>query len=187
MCHVVDKRRSFTEWWLLRLSAKFFPIYGYRLKYFHWVYLKFSSRLTFLLQLTAKFLVVLQPTVTPLKPLGNTSPFFLLVLHHLNRRASKYHRVKEEDLVARLSAHLFLQLHVKQRASYHSNGNIKDSYVLKWFLAYLSASVTKENRVWEPQSLTQILSYNWRLKPIGHWRSGYETWKLPQPKFIDSP
>ena len=94
------------------VMAKFFPIYGYRLKYFHWVYLKFSSGLTFLLQLTAKLLAVLQPTVTPLKPSGNTSPFFVPVLHYVNRRASKYHRVKEEDLVARLSAHLFLQLHV---------------------------------------------------------------------------
>ena len=38
--------------------------------------------------------------------------FFVPVLHHVNRRASKYHRVQEEDPVARLSAHLFLQLHV---------------------------------------------------------------------------
>lgn len=62
--------------------------------------------------LTAKFLAVLQPKVTSLKPSGNTSPFFVSVLHHVTRRASKYHRVQEEDPVARLSAHLFLQLHV---------------------------------------------------------------------------
>ena len=82
------------------------------LVFIHCVYLKFPSRLTFLLQLTAKFLAVLQPTVTPLKPSGNTSPFFVPVRHHVTRRASKYHRDQEEDPVARLSAHLFLQLHV---------------------------------------------------------------------------
>ena len=38
--------------------------------------------------------------------------FFVPGMHHVNRRASKYHRDKEGDPVARLSAHLFLQLHV---------------------------------------------------------------------------
>ena len=44
----------------------------------------------------------------------------------------------------------YLKFFQKQRASYYSNGNIKDSYILKWLLTDLSSSVTKENRVWAP-------------------------------------
>ena len=62
--------------------------YGSRLNFFQFtaigeiyslpVYLKFSSRLTFLLQLTAKFLAVLQPTVTHLNRQGTLLPFLSL-------------------------------------------------------------------------------------------------------------
>ena len=113
-------------------------------------------RLTFLLQLTAKFLAVLQPTVTPLKPSGNTSPFFVPVLHHVNgglqnitviRRRIRWRGSQPTSSFNFMS---YLKFFQKQRASYYSNGNIKDSYILKWFLAYLSSSVTKKSRVWEP-------------------------------------